>query len=107
MLDQWFAQIFLLTSMHPRKKCGTTFLVFLTCTFGASLLGLFGQENGLNVGKDTSLGNGDSCQKLVQFFIISDCKLQVSRNDTSLLVVTSSIASQFQNFSRQVFHDSS
>ena len=70
----------------------STFLVFLTCTFGTSLLGFFGQENSLNVGKDTSLGNVDSSQELVQFFI-SDCKLQVSRNDASFLVVTGRVAS--------------
>jgi hypothetical protein len=53
------------------------------------------------------LGDGHSGQQFVQLLIVSDCQLQMSGDDTSLLVVTGSVTSQFQNFSGQVFHDGS
>ena len=43
---------------------------------------------------------------LVEFLIVSDGELQVSWDDTGLLVVTGSVTGQFQNFSGQVFQDS-
>ena len=33
---------------------------------------LFGQEDGLDVGQHTSLGDGNTRQKLVQLLIVSD-----------------------------------
>lgn len=77
--------------------------------FGSAtrLSGFLGQKNGLDVGKDSSLRDGDSGEKFVQFLVIPDSQLEVSWNDSSLLVVTGSIASQFQNLSSQVLEDSS
>ncbi|KFD44917.1 hypothetical protein M513_14206 [Trichuris suis] len=46
-----------------------------------------------------------SSLELAQFFI-SDGQLQMPRDDTSFLLVASSIPSQLQNFSRQIFYDS-
>ena len=77
---------------------------------GAILLGLLrllGQQNGLDVGQDTSLGDGDSGQKLVQLLVITDGQLQVTWDDPGLLVVTGSVTCQLEHFSGQVFHDSS
>ena len=68
------------------------------------LLGLLGQENSLDVGQHTTLSNGYTRQELVQFFVVADGKLQVTGNDTGLLVVTGGITGQLQNFSSQVFH---
>ena len=68
--------------------------------------GLLGQEDGLDVGEDTSLGNGDSGQELVQLFVVTDGQLQVTGDDPGLLVVTGSIACQLKDLSGQVFHDS-
>ena len=73
----------------------------------AHLFGLLGQKNSLDVGKDTSLGNGDTGEKFVQFLVVPDGKLKMSGNDPCLLVVAGSVASQFENFSGQVFQDSS
>lgn len=56
----------------------------------------------MNVGQDTTLCDCDMTQKLVQFFIVSDGKLQVSRNDTSLLVVSGGVASQFEDFGSEI-----
>merc|ERR1719378_1265001 len=68
-----------------------------TCT-------LLRKQHSLDVGQDTALGNGDSSKKLVQLLVIPDSKLQVPWDDTRLLVVPGSIASQLQDLSRQVLH---
>lgn len=60
----------------------------------------------MNVGKDTTLGDGDVTQELVQFLIVADGKLEVTRNDTGLLVVTSGVTGQLENFSSQVLQNS-
>jgi hypothetical protein len=70
-------------------------------------LGLLGQENSLDVGQDTTLSDGDTRQELVQFFVVTDGQLQVTRDDPSLLVVTSGVTGQLENFSGQVLHDGS
>ena len=61
----------------------------------------------MNVGKDTTLGNGDVSEQLVQLLIVADGKLEMTRDDTGLLVVTSSVASQLKNFSGKVLEHSS
>ena len=69
------------------------------------LLGLLGQENSLDVGEDTTLGNGDTRQQLVQLFVVTDGQLQVTGDDPGLLVVASSVSGQLEDFSGQVLHD--
>lgn len=61
----------------------------------------------MNVGEDTTLGDGDVTQKLVQLLIVTDGELQVTRNDTGLLVVTGGVSSQLENFSSEVLEDGS
>ena len=56
----------------------------------------------MNVGQDTTLRDGDVTQKLVQLLIVPDGELKMTGNDTSLLVVASSVASKFENFGSQV-----
>ena len=53
-------------------------------------LGLLGQKNSLNVGQDTTLGDGDTGQELVQLFVVTDCQLQVTRDDPSLCLLYTS-----------------
>lgn len=62
-----------------------------------------GQLTLVDVGQDTALGDGDVAEQLVQFLIVADGELQVTRDDTRLLVVTGSVASQLEDFSGQVF----
>jgi hypothetical protein len=71
------------------------------------LFGLLGEKDSLDVGKNSTLGNGDSSQKFVQLLVIADGQLQVTGDDASLLVVTSGIAGQLEDLSCQVFHDCS
>ena len=40
------------------------------------LLGLLGEEHSLDVGEDTTLGNGHSGQELVQLLVVTDGQLQ-------------------------------
>ena len=72
-----------------------------------SLLRLLGQKNSLDVGEDSTLGNGDSGKQFVQLLVITDSKLKVTGDDPGLLVVTGSIACQLKDLSSQVLHDSS
>jgi hypothetical protein len=49
--------------------------------------------------------NRDVLEELVQFFVISDRQLQVSRNDAGLLVVACCVASQLEALGSDVLHD--
>ena len=59
----------------------------------------------VNIGEDTTLGNGDVSEKLVQLLIVADGKLEMAGNDTRLLVVTGGVAGKFENLSREVLED--
>jgi hypothetical protein len=61
----------------------------------------------MNVGEDTTLGNSDVAQQLVQFLIVSDGELKVAGDDTSFLVVTSGVSSKLENFSSKILQDGS
>ena len=53
----------------------------------------------VNVGEDTTLGDGDMAKELVQFLIITDGELKMTRDDTGLLVVASGVTGQLKNLS--------
>jgi hypothetical protein len=59
----------------------------------------------MNVWQDTTLCDCDVSEKFVQFLIIANGELEMTRNDTGLLIITGSIASQLENFGREVFED--
>jgi len=46
-------------------------------------------------------------EKLVQLLIVADGELEMTRDYTSLLVVASGVTGQLEDFSREVFQDSS
>lgn len=69
------------------------------------LLGLLGQEHGLDVGQNTSLCNGDTGEEFVQLFVVADGQLQMTGDDPRLLVVTSGVACQLEHFGGQVFEN--
>lgn len=56
----------------------------------------------MDVWQDTTLSNGDVTEKLVQFLVVTDGELKVARDDTGLLVVTSGVASQLEDFSCEI-----
>ena len=68
-------------------------------------LGLLGQKHSLDVGQDTSLGDGHAGQKLVQLLVVPDGELEMTGDDPGLLVVTGSVACKLKNFGGQVLED--
>ena len=69
------------------------------------LFGLLGEEHSLDIGQDTSLSNGDTREKLVEFLVVADGQLQVTRDDTGLLVVSGGISCQLEYLSCKILHD--
>jgi hypothetical protein len=69
------------------------------------LVGLLGEEDGLDVGQHTTLGDGHAGQEFVQLFVVADGQLQVARDDAGLLVVACGVAGQLEHLSGQVLHD--
>ena len=59
----------------------------------------------MDVGKNTSLGDGGAVEKLVQLLVVADGKLDVTGDDAGLLVVTSGVSGQLENLSGQVLDD--
>jgi hypothetical protein len=66
-----------------------------------------GKRTLVDVGEDTTLGDGDVTQELVQLLIVADGKLEVTGDDTGLLVVTGGVTSQLEDFSSEVLEDGS
>lgn len=60
----------------------------------------------VNVWKNTTLGDGDVSEKLVQLLIVSDGELQMSWDDTGLAVVTGGVSGQLEDFGSEVLEDS-
>ena len=70
------------------------------------LFRLLGEKDGLDVGQDTTLGDGDSREKFVQL-VVTDGELKMSWDDSGLLVVTGSITGQLEDLSSEVLEDGS
>ena len=66
---------------------------------------LLGEENGVDVRKDTTTSDGDATEQLVQFLVVLDGKSKVTGHDTSLLVVAGGIASELQDLGTEVLED--
>jgi len=60
----------------------------------------------VNVGQNTTLCDCDVSEKLVQFLIVADGELEMTGDDTGLLVVAGSVSGQLEDFSRKVLEDS-
>lgn len=61
----------------------------------------------VDVGQDTTLSDCDVSEKLVQFLIVADGKLEMTGNDTGLLVITGGVTGQLKDFRCEVFEDGS
>lgn len=59
----------------------------------------------VNVGEDTTLGDGNVSEKLVQLLVVPDGELEMAGDDTGLLVVTGSVTGQLENLSSEVLED--
>jgi len=76
---------------------------------GRGSLGLLalGDEHRVNVGEDTTLGNGHTAEQLVQLLVVADGELNVAGDNAGLLVVSGGIAGKLKDLSSQVLKDSS
>jgi len=68
------------------------------------LLGLLGQKNSLDVGENSTLSDGDTREKFVQLLVVADGELQVTWDNSRLLVVTSGVSCQLKHLSSEIFH---
>jgi hypothetical protein len=59
----------------------------------------------MDVGEDSTRGDGDSAQKLVEFLIVLDGKSNVARDDAALLVVPGSVSGELEDLSAEVLKD--
>jgi hypothetical protein len=91
--------------VKKKLKCRTR-LELLRRTL-ARLGCLLGQKVLVNVGEDTTLGDGDVSEKLVQLLVVPDGELEMTGNDTGLLVVAGSVTGQLENLSSEVLEDGS
>ena len=60
----------------------------------------------MDVGKNSTAGDGNTSEQLVQLLIVLDGKGDVTGDDTSLLVVTGGIASKLEDLSAEVLENS-
>jgi len=70
-------------------------------------LTLLRQQDGLDVWQHTSLSDGDPGQEFVELLIVPDGELEVTRDDSGLLVVPSSVTGQLEHLSGKVLHNCS
>jgi len=61
----------------------------------------------VDVGKNTTLGNGDIAEKLVQLLVVADSQLDVAGHDAGLLVVAGSVTGKLKDLSSEVLKDGS
>lgn len=67
--------------------------------------GLVGEELGENVGEDTTLGDDDRAEELVQLLVVADGELKVTGHDTRLLVVTGGVTGELEDLGGKVLED--
>lgn len=60
----------------------------------------------MDVRQDTTLGNCDVSEQLVQLLVVPDGELEMTWDDTGLLVVSRSVTSQFEDFGSEVLKHS-
>ncbi len=87
--------------LNPHESAAL--VAFATNTVYLFLVLLGGNSGGDN----TALGDGDITKELVQLLVVADGELNVSGDDSGLLVVTSSIAGQLEDLSSEVLEDGS
>ena len=88
-----------------KRAFGVVWMVGRKCDL--LLFRLLGEKDGLDVGQDTTLGDGDSREKFVQLLVVTDGELKMSWDDSGLLVVTGSVTSQLEDLSSEVLEDGS
>lgn len=68
---------------------------------------LLGEEDVVDVGENSTLGDGYTRQQLIQLFVVLDGQLDMAGVDAVLLVITGSITGQLQDLSSEVLENGS
>ena len=92
-------------ALGHRKRRPTDFLELLRDGAGGSLLALLWQKDGVDVGQNSSGGDGHGGQELAQLLVIPDGELDVPWDDPGLLVVPGGVSGQLEDLSGEVLHD--
>ena len=71
-----------------------------------SCLGLWEKED-VDVGEDTTGGDSGSAHELGELFIVADGELDVSWDNSALLVILGGVACELEDLSREVLEDGS
>jgi hypothetical protein len=71
---------------------------------GLGLLGL-GDQHGVDVGENTTLGDGHTAEQLVELLVVAHGQLDVAGNDAGLLVVAGGVAGELEHLSGEVLED--
>mmetsp|Transcript_32342 Transcript_32342/g.67546 ORF Transcript_32342/g.67546 Transcript_32342/m.67546 type:complete len:86 (+) Transcript_32342:114-371(+) len=61
------------------------------------LLGLLRQKDRMDVGQHAAGGDGDAAEQFVELLVVADGELNVTRNNTGLLVVARGVAGKLKN----------
>ena len=61
----------------------------------------------MDVGENTTLGNGDRAEELVELLVVADGELNVSGDDSGLLVVSGGVTGKLKDLSSEVLKDGS
>ncbi len=75
-------------------------------SMGIENVGVTVERTLVDVWQNTTLCDGDVAQQLVQLLVVSDGELEMSGNDTGLLVVTRGISGQLEDFGSEVLENS-
>ena len=76
-------------------------------SFGLLALRLGGDEEDVDVGENTTGGDGCAAEKSVEFLVVSDGQLNVAGDDSGLLVVLGGVSSKFEDLSGEVLKNGS
>jgi len=71
------------------------------------LLGGLAEKDGVDVGENTTLGNGYGTEKLVELLVVADSKLNVTGDDAALLVIAGSVTGKLEDLGGEVLKDGS
>ena len=69
------------------------------------LLGGLAEKDGVDVGENTTLGNGYGTEKLVELLVVADSKLNVTGDDAALLVIAGSVTGKLEDLGGEVLKD--
>ena len=59
----------------------------------------------MDVGQNTTAGDGDATEQAVQLLVVADGELNVARDNARALVVAGGVSGQLENLGRQVLED--